>query len=122
MNDESVTTVTQVCKRIANSHFDFVIHAFKINNRSNIFLESYIDPIIFQKLNKYIYNTDIRLISKEENKFEEKLEISNQIKLIKAHLVINHDEFKLPLSEEGFELLESFHIEEYVITWKILSD
>jgi hypothetical protein len=49
------------------------------------------------------------------------LEESNQIKLIKAYLEVNHY-FKLPLTLEGSDYLESLGIKEHVIAWKKLFD
>jgi hypothetical protein len=40
---------------------------------------------------------------------------------MKAYLEINHN-FKLPLTEEGSDYLESLGIKEHVIAWKQLFD
>jgi hypothetical protein len=47
----------------------------------------------------------------------DKLEISNQIILVKVFLE-KYPHFELPFGEKASDILESLEIKEYVITWK----
>ncbi len=49
------------------------------------------------------------------------MEQSNQIKIVKLYLE-KKPTFKLPLSDEGSDYLDSLGIKEHVITWKQLFD
>ena len=57
----------------------------------------------------------------EEKLILDDLEKSSQVKLVKVFLE-KYSRFKLPLTEEGSNFLESLGIKEYVLTWKQLHD
>ncbi len=54
--DESLTTVIQIVKRIAYSHIDLVISAFKMNEMGYLdrYIDRYMEPVVIQILRKYI--------------------------------------------------------------------